>query len=279
MKKPWYQRTITFYLPWVITGFVFIGSILDTVGNTTNWITPSVTVTGTIVIVLNYVLLSFCLKRSPLAWITENGQKVLINRVGIKPKLVVIGVLVALWLPRVVYLLLPATPISDKADVSTPSPYSNIRKLHGLNLLPYFSGQSPCSHVDGLQLKAWINLMAPYTTWVKTYAVCDGLEKAGQIAHEDGLRVALGAWLDSTDRDETELVKLINSANAGHADILIVGNEFLTRHRGKEAEIYLINCINKVKSSTHLTVTVTTAEPTAVLAAFPNVISAVDALA
>ncbi len=51
----------------------------------------------------------------------------------------------------------------------------------------------------------------PYTTWVRTFGCTNGLEVEGKIAHEVGLKVAVGAWI-STDLDgnEKEISSLIN---------------------------------------------------------------------
>lgn len=106
--KPWYQD-ITRIVTWLITGFVYVGALLDVVSNSVQWITPSITYVGTLIVFIGFYLIRRALKKSPLLWIDDNGQKVYIKSLGSRPQILLAGVLLALWLPRII-----------RADVTIP---------------------------------------------------------------------------------------------------------------------------------------------------------------
>jgi len=83
-----------------------------------------------------------------------------------------------------------------------------------------------------------MTVIAPYTKWVKSYGVTSGLEKIGAIAHELGLKAAVGIWLSSDyTENEAQLTNAITAAQAGEVDMLIVGNEVLLHGNLSEAEL------------------------------------------
>jgi len=75
-----------------------------------------------------------------------------------------------------------------------------------------------------------MEIIAPYTRWIRTFGCSRGLENAGSIAHSLGLKAAIGAWLsEDLVSNERQLSNLITMANAGDVDIAIVGGEVLLR--------------------------------------------------
>jgi GPH family glycoside/pentoside/hexuronide:cation symporter len=102
--------------------------------------------------------------------------------------------------------------------------------VHGLCFSPYLEGQAPGSLVGEQQIRTRLEVIRPYAGWVRTFSCTDGHEQTARIAHELGLRTLVGAWL-GTDRaiNEREIQGAIAVAQAGHADILAVGNEVLLR--------------------------------------------------
>jgi hypothetical protein len=100
MKKPWYQRLITSYLLWILAGFLFVSSFLDAISKSLNWITSSITYYGTFLVIITFLALTIALPRSRILWVTEDGQSVYITAIGIKPVLILTGILMALWIPR-----------------------------------------------------------------------------------------------------------------------------------------------------------------------------------
>jgi glucan 1,3-beta-glucosidase len=120
------------------------------------------------------------------------------------------------------------------------------RGVHGLCFSPYLEGQAPGTLISEAQIRARLQIIQPYTGWVRTFSCTDGHEKTPRIAHELGLKTLVGAWL-GTDREinTRELQGVIEVARAGHADIVAVGNEVLLREDIGEDE--LLGCIERVK--------------------------------
>lgn len=149
-------------------------------------------------------------------------------------------------------------------------------KLFGLNFSPYLDGQDPNqgAQVSEEQLRERIEIIAPFTRWLRTFGSTNGLEDVGRIAHEFGLKVAAGAWIDGDlAANEREISSLIDIGLAGEADLLIVGSEVLLR--GNLSKGALIDYIHRVKSAApHLQVT--TAEVYSLLLNNLELIEAVD---
>jgi exo-beta-1,3-glucanase (GH17 family) len=155
-------------------------------------------------------------------------------------------------------------------------------KLHGLSFSPYTSGQDPNlgAQLSETELRDHLAIIAPYTQWISTHGVSNGMEKAGKIAHELGLKAALGAWLGKEataagkQANEQQIAALIAAATAGQADLVIVGSEVL--YRADLPAATLIGYINQVQAAVPATVTVATADTFDRLIANPDVIAAVD---
>jgi glucan 1,3-beta-glucosidase len=120
------------------------------------------------------------------------------------------------------------------------------RGVHGLCFSPYLEGQAPGSAVGTAQIRERLQLIKPYTAWVRTFSCTDGHEETPRIAHELGMKTLVGAWLGTDQEINTrELQGLIEVAQAGHADIVAVGNEVLLRE--DLSEDTLLGCIERVK--------------------------------
>jgi exo-beta-1,3-glucanase (GH17 family) len=152
-------------------------------------------------------------------------------------------------------------------------------KIHGVDFSPYIGDdQKPGSGVgmSEQQIKELIMTVKPYTHWVRTFGCTDGLEVVGKIAHEQGLKVAVGAWLSKDlSANQIEISNLITIARAGQADMLIVGSEVLLRDDLTETQ--LIWYINQVKNATS-NIPVGTADSYKELLAHPNVTAASDVI-
>ncbi len=148
--------------------------------------------------------------------------------------------------------------------------------IFGLDFSPYMDGQYPSlgSQISEEQLRARMAIIAPHTQWIRTFGSTHGLENASKIAHEMGLKAAVGAWLSKDLSDnELEISNLISAAKAGHVDLAIVGSEVLLR--GDLSESQLVGYINRVKREAP-GVQVTTADAYGVMLLHPSVVSAVD---
>jgi sugar (glycoside-pentoside-hexuronide) transporter len=120
--------------------------------------------------------------------------------------------------------------------------------VHGLCFSPYLEGQAPGSLVSEAQIRARLEIIRPYTRWVRSFSCTDGHEQTPRIAHELGMKTLVGAWL-GTDREinEREIAGAIEVARAGHADLLAVGNEVLLREDMSEDE--LLGYIDRVRQA------------------------------
>jgi exo-beta-1,3-glucanase (GH17 family) len=101
-------------------------------------------------------------------------------------------------------------------------------KIHGLSFSPYTVGQGPGTVLTEAQIRDRLSIIEPYVHWIRSFSCTEGNERIPAIAHERGLKTMVGVWLDEDqDMNEKELAKGIELANAGHVDILTVGNEVL----------------------------------------------------
>lgn len=99
MEKPWYQRVITSYFPWILLGITLVGSLIDAIKNL-ELISPLVTYGGTFVIIVLLILLEIIFQKKEIYWTVETGERIRIKSLGIKNIIVGIGLIVALWIPR-----------------------------------------------------------------------------------------------------------------------------------------------------------------------------------
>ena len=151
-------------------------------------------------------------------------------------------------------------------------------RIYGLNFSPYLDGQDPNqgSSVSEEQIRNRMEIIAPYTKWIRTFGCSLGLENAGRIARELGLKAAIGAWLDDDlASNEEEMQNLVTAAKDGYVDLAIVGSEVLLR--GDITEDQLIEYINYFRNEVSW-VPVTTAEVYTELLTHPNVMDACDVI-
>jgi len=120
--------------------------------------------------------------------------------------------------------------------------------MHGLCFSAYVDGQSPGSPISEAQVRERLQVVQPYTRWVRTFSCTDGHEHIPRVAHELGLKTLVGAWL-GTDAaiNQRELDGVIEVARGGHADIVAVGNEVLLRE--DLSEDHLIAHIERVRQA------------------------------
>ena len=118
--------------------------------------------------------------------------------------------------------------------------------IHGICFSSYVDGQEPGTVITAEQIEKRIEIIKPYTKWVRTFSCTDGNELIPAIAKKHGLKVMVGAWLsDDKELNEREINGLINVAREDHADLVAVGNEVLYRKELTEEE--LLEHINHVK--------------------------------
>lgn len=119
--------------------------------------------------------------------------------------------------------------------------------IHGLCFSSYIEGQSPGSIISEEQIRQRLEIIKPYTSWIRTFSCTDGHELIPRLAREYGLKVMAGAWLgDDMEHNEIEIDNLIRIAREGYVDLAAVGNEVLYRKELTEQE--LLEYITRVKS-------------------------------
>lgn len=118
--------------------------------------------------------------------------------------------------------------------------------VHGLCFSPYIEDQKPGSFITEEQIRRRLEIVRPYTKWIRTFSCSEGNEMIPRIAKEYGLKTIVGAWIgDNVVYNEEEIARLLQLARDGYADMVAVGNEVLYRDDLTEDE--LINYIVRVK--------------------------------
>ena len=120
--------------------------------------------------------------------------------------------------------------------------------VHGFCFSLYEDGQRPGDLIQDGQIRRRINLLKPYSQWIRSFSCIEGNELIPQIAKEYGIKTLVGAWL-GTDKDKNrqEIQNLIQLAKDGLVDIAAVGNEVLYRKDLSEDE--LLETIRQVKNA------------------------------
>jgi exo-beta-1,3-glucanase (GH17 family) len=118
--------------------------------------------------------------------------------------------------------------------------------MHGLCFSMYEDGQKPGDTISEEQVRRRLEIMAPYTKWVRSFSCIEGNEFVPKIARELGMKTLVGAWLgDDAEKNEKEIEALIQLAKEGFVDIAAVGNEVMYRKDLSEDE--LLSFIHKVR--------------------------------
>lgn len=159
-------------------------------------------------------------------------------------------------------------------------------KLYGLNFGPYINGADPTigATLTKDSIRTLLRVVAPYTRWVRTFGCNGGLQHVGHLAHDLGMKTAIGAWLEGDDSrsDTLQIDSLIAMANRGEVDIAIVGSETIYRRDSlsalmqKEWVSKLIEWIEYVRASIPDTIPVTTVDTYQSWIAHPELVLAAD---
>ena len=142
--------------------------------------------------------------------------------------------------------------------VVLPDAASATHKLQCASYTPFDKDQSPFDQPFQLRparMDADLALLAKRFECIRTYSMT-GLEAIPELARKHGLKVMLGAWINSNPVDtEKEIQALIASANANKDVVraVIVGNEALLRKEVTGPQ--LAGLIARVKSQVSVPVT------------------------
>jgi exo-beta-1,3-glucanase (GH17 family) len=120
--------------------------------------------------------------------------------------------------------------------------------MHGICFSLYEDGQKPGDIIKAQQVNRRIQILKPYTKWIRSFSCIEGNEHIPRIAKENGMQTLVGAWLgDDLELNEKEIESLITLAKEGCVDIAAVGNEVM--YRGDLTEDQLLEYINRVKEA------------------------------
>ncbi len=118
--------------------------------------------------------------------------------------------------------------------------------VHGFCFSLYEDGQKPGDIISAGQIRRRMQLLKPYTQWVRSFSCIEGNELIPQIAKELGIKTLVGAWLGTDeDKNQQEVENLIQLAKEGFVDIAAIGNEVLYRNDLSKDE--LLDVIRHVK--------------------------------
>ena len=120
--------------------------------------------------------------------------------------------------------------------------------MHGLCFSMYEDGQGPGDIITSKQVERRIQIIKPYTKWVRSFSCIEGNENVPRIAHRHGMKTLVGAWLGhDLELNEKEIENLIMLAREGCVDIAAVGNEVM--YRGDLTEDQLLDYMRRVKEA------------------------------
>lgn len=120
--------------------------------------------------------------------------------------------------------------------------------MHGICYSAYEEGQKPGDILTVEQIRRRMEIIAPYTKWIRSFSCIEGNELVPRVAREFGLKTLVGAWLGKDQAlNEQEIAGLIQLAKEGYVDIAAVGNEVLYRKDLGEEE--LLDYIHRVKNA------------------------------
>lgn len=120
--------------------------------------------------------------------------------------------------------------------------------MHGICFSLYQDGQKPGDIITEEQVNRRVQILKPYTKWIRSFSCIEGNEFIPKVAHQNGIKTLVGAWLgDDLEKNEREIEALIQLANEGCVDIAAVGNEVM--YRGDLTEDQLIEYILRVKNA------------------------------
>ena len=160
---------------------------------------------------------------------------------GARPWLAEHGLLLPGWEP---------SPLAGKTADEIRALYAEQlqRGLYGLCFSAYGEGQRAGDQLLASQVGRRIDLIAPHTRWVRSFACTEGHEVIPRLARAKGLKTMVGAWIShDRERNEREIEALIQLAKDGQVHIAVVGNEVLLR--GDLSEQELLAYVARVKAA------------------------------
>ena len=120
--------------------------------------------------------------------------------------------------------------------------------LHGLCFSPYREHQNVDDKLSEMQIIEHMDIVAPYTQWIRSFSCTNGNEFIPKAAKAKGLNTMVGAWIGvDAKENQKEIDALIKLVKNNQVDIAVVGNETLMRDELSEAQV--IDYIAQVKKA------------------------------
>jgi GPH family glycoside/pentoside/hexuronide:cation symporter len=126
-------------------------------------------------------------------------------------------------------------PTDLKSDLTTAELAAHFKVtlntgLHGICFSPYREGQDVRDTLTGTQIDERMEVIAPYTKWIRSFSTTKGNELIPLSARSKGIKTMVGAWISGDKaQNDLEIQSLIEQAKKGMVDIAVVGNEVLLR--------------------------------------------------
>ncbi|NMH89690.1 glycoside hydrolase family 17 protein [Flavivirga algicola] len=149
-------------------------------------------------------------------------------------------------------LALSGGNLINKTDIGLINLFNRMlnKGMHGLCFSPYEEGQAPGPGViiTEEQIRRRMEIIKPYTKWIRSFSCTDGNEIIPRVAKEYGIKTLVGAWLGvDSEANKKEVASLIQLAREGYVDIAAVGNEVM--YRGDLTEEELLSFMYQVKET------------------------------
>ena len=122
--------------------------------------------------------------------------------------------------------------ITNKSDADLRSIFAEVlnKGMHGLCFSPYLEDQERGSLITEKQIREKLEIIKPYTKWIRTFSCTDGHEMIPRIAKEHGLKTLVGAWLGENQAiNDKEIANVIQIAKDGYADLIAVGPVYMLK--------------------------------------------------
>jgi len=139
--------------------------------------------------------------------------------------------------------------LEEKTSKGLQNVFKRVLKggIHGLCFSPYEEGQSPGDQLSETQIRRRLEVIKPYTKWIRSFSCTEGNELIPKLAKEMGLQTLVGAWLGANpETNKKEVDGLLELAKQGYVDVAAVGNEVMYRKDLTEEE--LLNTMHEVKA-------------------------------
>ncbi|MFN2309189.1 MAG: glycosyltransferase [Gammaproteobacteria bacterium] len=149
-------------------------------------------------------------------------------------------------------------------------------RIQGFAFSPFRADQAPVwrKFPSTADIEADLALLSGKTHAIRTYTVENTLGEIPALAHNYGLNVALGAWIDNfPEKNALELQRMLHiAARSNNVVRIIVGNEALLR--GDVPVQTLIDYLDQARAQ--IDIPISTAEPPFIWKKYPELVAHVD---